>query len=694
MNFDFLRPIFAQPESLDDNRRAAKVKFVNAILLSLISIISALLLYRLLQGGSIFEAQNLILLALGGFQSILLFAVRRGYVDQSAFTLVIAGWLSATYQAWNINGVRDVAMIAYVLLIFMAALVTSWRVALNIIILSIASVWGLAISEANNLLVPSVEPPENIARDLTAIFILEGALTYLLVNNLRESMEKTRSEYAERLRVEQALQNGKERFRKVFDVSPVAIVITTLKEGRLIEANDAYWKLSGHDPKTSIGRTTLELREWNSEADRENFIRPILEQKSVRNPAYRFLGADGNHRTTNSFYELINVNDQPAILSMFYDLTEQIEAQEALQRSEARTRALLNAIPDMIFEFDSAGIIRQFIPSPTSNPLLPPEEFLGKHINQVMPPSVVDQTMFAIQRALESRQLHVFEYQLPVNGENKSYEARIVASDPNTVLAMVRDVTLRKWVEGERENLIDELESKNAELERFTYTVSHDLKSPLITIKGFLGYLREDAQSGNMERLEKDIQRIDSAADKMQKLLYDLLELSRIGRLLNQPVEIPFNTLVADALELVNGRISARGIAISVGEDLPSIFGDRQRLLEVLQNLIDNAAKFMGDQPAPRIEIGAQTAVNDMPVFYVRDNGIGIAPEFAENIFGLFNKLDAQSEGTGIGLALVKRIVEFHGGRIWVESEVGKGATFYFTLPASETPPSQSQSER
>jgi len=379
---------------------------------------------------------------------------------------------------------------------------------------------------------------------------------------------------------------------------------------------------------------------------------------------------------------LINVNDQPAILSMFYDLTEQVDAQEALRRNEARTRALLNAIPDMIFEFDSAGIIRQFSPSPTTASLLPPEEFVGKNISQILPPSIVDQTMFAIQRALESRQLHVFEYQLPIDGENKSYEARIVASDSYTVLAMVRDVTLRKWVEGERENIIDELEAKNAELERFTYTVSHDLKSPLITMKGFLGYLREDAQSGNMERLEKDIQRIGDAADKMQNLLNDLLELSRIGRLINKPVEVPFNSLVADALELVDGRISPRGIAISVGENLPPIFGDRQRLLEVLQNLIDNAAKFMGDQPAPRIEIGAQGVVNEMTVYYVRDNGIGIAPEFVENIFGLFNKLDAQSEGTGIGLALVKRIIEFHEGRIWVESEAGKGATFFFSLPS------------
>jgi signal transduction histidine kinase len=117
------------------------------------------------------------------------------------------------------------------------------------------------------------------------------------------------------------------------------------------------------------------------------------------------------------------------------------------------------------------------------------------------------------------------------------------------------------------------------------------------------------------------------------------------------------------------------------------VFGDRPRLLEVLQNLIDNAAKFMGPQKAPRIEIGqsGNDREHGMPVFYVRDNGIGIASEHFERVFGLFNKLDAQSDGTGIGLALVRRIIEVHGGRIWVESEIGRGTTFYFTLPTASS---------
>ncbi|MEP7135235.1 MAG: substrate-binding domain-containing protein [Chloroflexota bacterium] len=249
-----------------------------------------------------------------------------------------------------------------------------------------------------------------------------------------------------------------------------------------------------------------------------------------------------------------------------------------------------------------------------------------------------------------------------------------------------QEVAEHQRTQSERERLIQELESKNAELERFAYTVSHDLKAPLITIKGFLGFVREDALAGNLVRLEADIHRIGEAADKMHALLNDLLELSRIGRMMNNPEPVPFEALVQDAIELTDGRLQEHGIQVQVASGLPVVQGDRQRLLEVVQNLLDNAAKFMGTQSKPQIEIGVQGSENNMPVIYVRDNGIGIAPQYHERIFGLFNRLDQKVEGTGVGLTLVKRIIEFHGGRIWVESAVGQGATFFFTLPRSNDP--------
>jgi signal transduction histidine kinase len=231
-------------------------------------------------------------------------------------------------------------------------------------------------------------------------------------------------------------------------------------------------------------------------------------------------------------------------------------------------------------------------------------------------------------------------------------------------------------------------------LERFTYTVSHDLKSPLVTINGFLGYLEQDAVSGNMERLKKDTQRISEAVQKMQKLLSELLELSRIGRLMNSPEPLAFEDVVKDALDIVQGRLNESRVTVHIQPNLPAVYGDKPRLIEVLQNLLDNAAKYMGSQPDPCVDIGCQGEENGMLVFFVKDNGMGIDPEHHERIFGLFNKLDAKSEGTGIGLALVKRIVEIHGGRIWVQSEsspqgeADKGSTFFFTLPSQPKPDS------
>jgi signal transduction histidine kinase len=263
--------------------------------------------------------------------------------------------------------------------------------------------------------------------------------------------------------------------------------------------------------------------------------------------------------------------------------------------------------------------------------------------------------------------------------ESIAQEVAVAIQNARLFDALQRELKERKRVEAEREVMYEDLEAKNAELEKFTYTVSHDLKSPLVTIGGFLGYIEKDLAKGDVARVQHSISRIREAAKKMHQLLDELLELSRIGRLANPSVTVSFGDLAREAIELVEGQLSARQVEVRVDADLPEIRVDRTRMIEVLQNLIVNAIKFMGEQDHPLIEIGVRNKDNQQ-AFFVKDNGIGIAPEFHERIFGLFNKLDQFSDGTGIGLALVKRIVEVHGGKIWVESEIGKGAAFFFTL--------------
>ena len=237
----------------------------------------------------------------------------------------------------------------------------------------------------------------------------------------------------------------------------------------------------------------------------------------------------------------------------------------------------------------------------------------------------------------------------------------------------------------EKESLISQLEVKNEELERFTYTVSHDLKSPLVTIRGYLGYLKRHVASGDAKRLGSDIERIEKASETMAVLLDGLLELSRLGHVAHEPEAFALGPLVREAVELVAQQVQDRGVAIEIASDLPEIVADRRQFLEVFQNLIENAVKFMGDQPSPRIDIGVRHE-EQPPVIFIQDNGIGIEPRFHGQIFGLFNRLDPEAQGIGVGLALVRRILKIHESRIWVESEGAEsGTAFCFTIPTTRT---------
>jgi signal transduction histidine kinase/HAMP domain-containing protein len=257
-------------------------------------------------------------------------------------------------------------------------------------------------------------------------------------------------------------------------------------------------------------------------------------------------------------------------------------------------------------------------------------------------------------------------------------EGRIIG-----VVVFAQDMTERKLLEQEKDKYTKELAEKNIELERFTYTVSHDLKSPLVTIKTFLGYLPQDMTAADKQRVEKDLLFMNNAADKMGLLLQELLEMSRIGRIINPPVKITFAELIKEAISIVAGSIADRGVKVQVGGESVTLYGDRSRLTEIWQNLLENAVKFIGDRSSPQIDIGVERHGSET-VFFVRDNGIGIDPQYQSKIFNLFEKIEAKTEGTGIGLAIVKRIVELYQGRIWVESKgLGQGTSFFFTLPGA-----------
>jgi GAF domain-containing protein len=234
-----------------------------------------------------------------------------------------------------------------------------------------------------------------------------------------------------------------------------------------------------------------------------------------------------------------------------------------------------------------------------------------------------------------------------------------------------------------------DLQGKNAELDTFVYSVSHDLKAPLVTIQGMAGLLLEEYRSHLPEEAARYLGRIQANAQQMDQLILDLLALSRIGREARAATAVSLAEVVDDVVADLAGPIRERAIQLVRGE-LPTIWGVRTQVEQVMRNLVGNAVKYLGDTSQGRVEVGAV----DRGAFVecsVRDNGIGIDPAYHERIFEVFQRLkDVEVEGTGVGLAIVKRIVQASGGRIWVESAKGQGATFHFTWPKGSASEPQS----
>jgi PAS domain S-box-containing protein len=369
----------------------------------------------------------------------------------------------------------------------------------------------------------------------------------------------------------------------------------------------------------------------------------------------------------------------------------------ALRASEERYARLVDRSPQAIAVV-AEGRIAFANPSAARMAGAPsPQDLVGRPLTDFVTPEIVRSTFERVDTLPEgSPPVEIDTHRL--DGSSLRVEVAFIDLPPldssprgdgeaRARLVVAQDVTERRRAEGEREALIRELEARNSELERFSYTVSHDLKSPLVTIKGFAGLVQADADRGDLVALRADLARIDGAADRMGRLLNELLELSRVGRAIHPPEEVALDLLVRDVVANAESRLVARGVEVRVQPGMPVVFGDRIRLLEVVQNLVDNAVKFFGDTEQPRLEIGCSVpAAGPEIAVFVRDNGIGIDKRFHDRVFGLFQTLDPSGQGTGIGLALVKRIVEVHGGRTWVESEgEGRGSTFWFTLPLTPT---------
>jgi light-regulated signal transduction histidine kinase (bacteriophytochrome) len=270
-----------------------------------------------------------------------------------------------------------------------------------------------------------------------------------------------------------------------------------------------------------------------------------------------------------------------------------------------------------------------------------------------------------------------------------------VSDDGRHFSGIIRDITARKEAELALATYTHALERSNKELDDFAYIASHDLKEPLRGIHNHSRFLLED----NTDKLDEEsvgrLNRLVFLSQRMERLVNDLLYFSRLGRQELAIQAADLNIVIADIESTLEHFLGERSARIVTAEKLPVVTCDKPRVTELFRNLITNAVKY-NDKAEPTVEIGYLPSKSGpdgavrKKVFFVRDNGLGIQPEFHQEIFRIFKRLQASKEpeeGTGVGLTFVKKIVERHGGEIWLESEPGKGTTFYFTLEASRHEP-------
>jgi len=522
-----------------------------------------------------------------------------------------------------------------------------------------------------------------------AMVLLSIIVVIISETILSRSIKQLNESLAQAQKNEEALQVSEERFRVFMNTSP-AIVIMKDSDSRYIYCNNRAENLFEKTSNEIIGKTEFDIFPHEEAEQFTASDRQVLESGKPQMFEYSARDPKGVLHDWWVFkFPMQSSTGKDYVGMQILDITQRKRAETGMAHERDLLHALMDNAPDTVYFKDTQSRFTrinqkqvQFLGVKSE------EDAIGKTDFDFQPKELTqgfleeEQNIFKTGTAVLDR----VEYNPTPQGEPRwlsASKAPIRDTDGNIIglVGISRDITERKLAEVEREKLINDLEARNAELERFTYTVSHDLKSPLVTIQGFLGLLEQDALAGDIDRLKHDSQRIKEATSKMQKLLGELLELSRIGRMMNQPEEVDFTEIVQEALKIVEGQIKNRKVQVTVATGFPVIYGDKARIVEVMQNLIDNACKYMGDQSSPQIEIGHTVGQNSKTIFYVRDNGMGIDPDYHELVFGLFNKLDAQTEGSGIGLALIKRIIEVHGGRIWIKSEgTGRGTTFFFTF--------------
>lgn len=526
-------------------------------------------------------------------------------------------------------------------------------------------------------------------------------------SNQIEGMVGVNIDITERKRTEEALAVNERRLRTIIEAEPECVKLVAA-DGTILDMNPAgLMMLEADSPDQVIGQTAIsciapEYRNAFVELGQRIF------QGETGQLEFVITGLKGTQRWVDSHAVPLRneQNEIVGILAITRDISDRkrseleiLQLNRALEQQNRNLEALIeqrtaelvtfiNALPDYIFVVErremrilfcnerlaSTTLLsdRQIVQGKTIFECFPPEHaaYFADQNRQVFESGETLHTQESFE--LVSGQLHLDTYKIPLKRPDGEVYALIGTSRDITELVLARQTLMQRTAQ---------LEASNKELESFSYSVSHDLRAPLRHVHGFVNALQQRLQSHGAlsdAKVVHYLQVIESSSQKMSLLIDGLLTLSRVGRKPITYATVPLRSLVEEAIALVqNSPEISVPVEIIIG-DLPTVQADSTLLQQVFVNLMGNAVKFSRNSTAPRIEVGS------LPegTIFVRDNGVGFPMEYADKLFGAFQRLHSQSEfeGTGIGLAIVQRIIHRHGGSIWAESQPNHGATFYFNL--------------
>lgn len=520
---------------------------------------------------------------------------------------------------------------------------------------------------------------------------------------------------------------SEEKFRKIFITSPHSININRLHDGSYVSINNGFSKLTGYSEEEVIGKTSFELNLWANPSDRDILIKGLKEKGEIDNLETQFRTKNGSVKDGIISATIIELAGEEHILSITRDITERKESEERIHKSEGKYRLLAENISDVIWKMDTETMHFTYV-SPSVERLrgYTADEIIALPMTHALTEDafnyITNQTKKQVQDILDGIEkpgkYYTDEVQQPCKDGSLIWTEVITSFNINPengkveVLGVTRDITERKKAEealrqseinaeiAQRKKVEAEvnkvnaglekrvaertaqLEAANSELQAFAYSVSHDLRAPLRAIDGFSKYVLEDYSS----KLDAEGQRllglIRSNTQKMDKLITDILSLSRVTRSEHKKSNIDMTKMALSMYsEAVSNDIKDT-LNFSI-ENLPEIFADPTYIKQVWINLISNAVKFSAFKELPLIKIGGYVE-NGYHVYWIKDNGVGFNQEYAHKLFGVFQRLHRSDEfeGTGVGLAIVQRIIHRHGGKVWAEGKENDGATFYFSLPS------------